>query len=70
VLHWPIARASQSWAHYETARHGTMRLLPAADRLAVLRRDYQAMASMIFGDAPEWDDIVHELTQLESRING
>lgn len=61
---------SQSWAHYETARPGTMRLLPAADRLAVLRRDYQAMASMIFGDAPEWDDIVHELTQLESRING
>lgn len=61
---------AQSWAHYETARPGTLRLLPAADRLEGLRRDYQAMKSMIFGDVPAWDDIVFELKQLETRISG
>jgi hypothetical protein len=60
---------AQSWAHYETARPGTLRLLPAADRLDALRRDYQAMESMLFGDAPEWGDIVRELVRLETRIN-
>ena len=61
---------AQSWAHYESARPGTLRLLPEADRMDVLRRDYQAMKSMIFGEAPEWDDIVRELMRMESRING
>lgn len=60
---------AQAWAHYETARPGTFCLLPAADRLDVLRRDYQQMASMIFGEAPDWDHIVSELTRLETRIN-
>lgn len=61
---------AQSWAHYETAGPGTLRLLPEADRLDALRRDYQAMESMIFGEAPDWDDIVRELARLETRING
>ena len=60
---------AQSWAHYETARPGTFRLLPAADRLDALRRDYQAMETMIFGKAPDWGDIVRELERLETKIN-
>ncbi len=60
---------AQSWANYDTARTGTFRLLPAAERLDELRRDYEAMESMIFGEAPEWDDIVRELERLETRIN-
>ncbi len=31
--------------------------------------DYQDMQAMIFGKAPDWDDIVRELQQLEKRIN-
>jgi len=60
---------AQSWAHYETARPGTLRLLPTAARMEALRRDYQDMESMIFGEAPDWDDIVRELERLETRIN-
>lgn len=60
---------TSAWAHYETARPGTFRLLPAADRMDALRRDYQDMQAMIFGKAPDWDDIVRELQQLEKRIN-
>jgi len=58
-----------AWAHYETARPGTFRLLPAADRVETLRRDYHDMETMIFGDAPGWDDIVRELKHLETKIN-
>lgn len=62
---------ASSWAYYETARPGTFRLLPAEnDRLDSLRRDYDAMQSMIFGTAPSWDKIVHNLRALEERING
>jgi len=60
---------AQVWAHYETARPGTFRLLPAADRLEALRRDYRDMDTMIFGEAPDWDDIVRGLKALEKRIN-
>jgi hypothetical protein len=60
---------AQVWAHYETARPGTFRLLPAADRLEALRRDYREMDTLIFGEAPEWDDIIRELKELEKRIN-
>lgn len=40
---------AQAWAHYDTARPGTFRLLPVADRLDALRRDYQAMGTMLMG---------------------
>ncbi len=60
---------AQSWANYDTARPGTFRLLPVADHLDALRRDYQAMEAMIFGHAPAWPDIVRSLQELERRIN-
>ena len=60
---------AQGWAHYDTARPGTFRVLPAVDRLEALRRDYRDMGTMIFGEAPEWDDIVRGLKKLEKRIN-
>jgi len=60
---------TQSWAHYETARPGTFRLLPSAERLESLRADYAAMKAMIFGDCPEWNAITQGLTQLEKDIN-
>jgi Nucleotidyl transferase AbiEii toxin, Type IV TA system len=61
---------AQAWAHYETARPGTFHLLPAADRLDALRKDYVQMEPMIFGKAPGWEEIVRELSRLETLING
>lgn len=61
---------AQAWAHYETAKPGTFHLLPARDRMDSLKKDYAAMQDMIFGDAPKWEDIIKELTRLESRLNG
>ena len=58
-----------AWASYETARPGSLKLIPGAEHLATLRRDYSDMTMMIFGEAPEFNRILDSLQQLEDRIN-
>lgn len=61
---------ASSWANYETARPGTLRLLPDnIARLEGLRRDYDHMKSMVYGAVPTWDHITGVLRDLERRIN-
>ncbi|MDR0932687.1 MAG: nucleotidyl transferase AbiEii/AbiGii toxin family protein [Victivallales bacterium] len=59
----------RAWARYDMAVPGTLRLLPAEHSLKLLRDDYKAMRTMIFGDYPAWDDICVFLTELEQKIN-
>ena len=61
---------AQAWANYGTAKSGTFHLVPPVTRVDALRKDYDAMQTMIFGEFPKWDEIIRELTQLEKRING
>ena len=58
-----------AWAHYETAKPGSFRLVPPANRQDVLRRDYVQMETMIFGDYPAWEEIIDGLEKTEKRIN-
>jgi hypothetical protein len=60
---------SQKWASYDTAKPGTFYLLPPEPRINNLKKDYDAMSAMIFGEAPGWEDIIQELKLLEKRIN-
>lgn len=69
VQHKSVFFAS-TWANYATAKSGTFRLVPDAHRLEALRRDYDEMQAMMFGDSPKWDDIVSALKRLEEQING
>jgi hypothetical protein len=57
------------WANYHSARPGSIRLLPAPERVAELERDYQAMVEMIFGDPSPFDEILSLLGELERRLN-
>ena len=57
------------WANYHSARLGSIRLLPAPERLAELKRDYHAMAEMIFGDPPPFDELLTLLGEVERRLN-
>jgi len=60
-----------AWAHYETARPGTLRLLPNPDRIADLRADYRDMQPMMFDNpAPTFEHIMEHLESLERTING
>ena len=58
-----------AWASYETATPGSLKLIPGAEHLATLRRDYSAMTMMIFGEAPAFNRIIDSLQLLQDRIN-
>lgn len=59
-----------SWASYDTARPGSLRLLPDQERIKDLRTDYSAMAPMMFDAAPpSFDDILARIAALQERIN-
>ena len=61
----------RTWARYDLAVPGTLRLLPSEDALNHLANDYQAMRDMIFeADPPSMEDIVSRLRELEEEING
>jgi len=59
-----------SWASYDTARPGTLRLMPAESRIKDLRADYRAMAPMMFDEKPlSFDDILAKIEKLQETIN-
>ena len=59
-----------AWARYDLARSGTLRLVPDGVVLDAVTSDYRAMANMIFGTIPEFDEIMDVLRKLETEING
>jgi hypothetical protein len=53
----------------EAARHGTFMLMPSTEMFEALRRDYAAMAGMIFRDVPTLRDVLASVEQAEATIN-
>lgn len=60
---------ASAWANYETARHGSFRLVPPPERIENLKRDYTAMAQMFFEPPPTFESILETLRQAEGAIN-
>lgn len=58
-----------SWARYDEAAKGTLRVAPPTHRLKTLRDDYLRMQQMFFGEPPGFDDIITLLTQWELEFN-
>lgn len=59
-----------TWARYDLAVPGSLKLLPTTpSHVAELARDYEEMQVMLFGEPPEFQDILDELTNLETEIN-
>ena len=52
-----------------TAEPGTFALVPTDGMVDPLRRDYEAMAGMIFGTVPEFDTILESVGQLQKIVN-
>ena len=58
------------WASYETARPGTLQLMPAEERLKDLRADYRDMAPMMFDDkSPPFDYVLARIKKVQDKIN-
>lgn len=58
-----------SWARYNEACKGSLRVMPPGHRLKALRDDYAKMQQMFFGEPPVFDDILALLRQWESEFN-
>ena len=65
-----LAAFRQAWKRFEEAVPGSLKLVPNGELQTVIGRDYRAMESMLFGDAPEFEWIVDQLRSVEERING
>ena len=59
----------RTWAKYEEAIPGTLKLLPPEFRLDSLEKDYKAMGNMIFDKYISFEEIIDSLRDLESEIN-
>lgn len=57
------------WAKYEEARFGTLRLMPPSHSIEYLRKDYESMRSMIYGEYPSFDDVLVAIKKIEEEIN-
>ena len=58
-----------SWARYDEAKPGTMKLIPSEKNIKVLKDDYEHMKNMIYGEKPDFDVILEAVKQLEDEIN-
>ncbi|GHU24461.1 hypothetical protein FACS189488_09170 [Betaproteobacteria bacterium] len=54
----------------ESATPGTFTLVPDTTMRDALRKDYDAMAGMIFGDIPPFDAVLHSAEHFEQLVNG
>lgn len=53
----------------ETAKAGTFTLIPSFAMHDALRRDYTAMAGMIFGEVPALEDVLASIKSVETNVN-
>jgi len=58
-----------SWARYDLADIGTLRLKPRDERCGELERDYKNMSDMFLGSIPSFNSLVSYMEELEERIH-
>ena len=57
-------------ASYETAKIGSLHLMPNPEALPDLKRDYTAMSVMFMKEAPNFETMMQRIADLEKQING
>ena len=58
-----------SWAEYSKAWPGTFKLTPSVHNLERLRKDYQDMRAMIYGNYPAFEKLMDAMANIETEIN-
>jgi len=59
----------RGWAQYDLAVPGSLKLVPEEHVLESVRKDYQNMRDMIFGEVLDFDAMMQTLQTLEKEIN-
>jgi len=60
---------ASSWASYDTATPGTLKLVPPPHRWAAVGEDYAQMRPMFMKEPPPFGDLMQQLTQAEQVLN-
>lgn len=58
-----------SWAKYEEAKPGTLKIIPNETLMKSLELDYQSMELMIFGEVPKFSEIIQSIEKFEMVFN-
>lgn len=58
------------WASYDTAKKGSLKLIPSERVLKEMERDYRAMSEMFYGNVPSWREMIASIEQFEKLFNG
>jgi hypothetical protein len=58
-----------AWMHYDTAVPGTLSIVPNQELQGILRKDYDQMKEMLWGEPLSFDEILNRLKALETRLN-
>ena len=69
VVEFKMKFYPRKWAQYEKAVPGTMKLVPPDYRLDALRKDYENMSEMMFGEYPSFDELMTYISELQTEIN-
>lgn len=69
VVNFKLKFYPVTWAKFEEAKPGTLKLLPKKFRIDALKKDYKAMEHMIFDKQLSFDEIMKTLAALENEIN-
>ena len=60
---------ASSWANYNQAQKGSIRLSPPLPLLEDLEKDFNLMKDMFFGPIPDWVAIVNTIKEFEVEFN-
>lgn len=58
-----------AWANYNSAKLGTLKLIPGDKVRNAMEADYKAMSEMFAGDTPEWKAIISLIQDFEKEFN-
>ena len=68
VIHKQVFFPS-GWAHYDTAKPGSMKLVPDTETSNRLRLDYEGMKEMFFGEVESFDSMMTTIKELQEALN-
>jgi hypothetical protein len=58
----------RGWMRYDEAAAGNLLISPPDEMLTAIKRDYEAMSGMIFGDVPNFDWLVSKIHQIDDQF--
>ena len=69
VAEWKKKLFYRAWASYDTAKHGSIKLVPPNDRLSDLKKDYVAMRPFFLSEPQTFEEVIAALEKAEAQIN-